>query len=364
MILERSKRVPMHDTKIGASAQLIAQLSAIARSNGLADLAQRLVKLRTWVGAELREIDAQLASLPIGDSRIERAAKHLLDIGGKHLRPLCLAVACKAGKDFDSRARDLAMAVELVHSATLLHDDVIDMGEARRGHSTPRIIYGNAASIYAGDWLLVQALMRIQRADVPGLMDKMLQIIADMVEAESLQLDNRGRINASFDDYFQVVEGKTAALFRWALYAGGKVGDLSEKSCDALEAYGRHLGIAFQAVDDLLDVDGDAEKTGKMLFTDLREGKMTYPLLTALERKPDLREPVEECRLGQGDAPLPPLALAAVLQGIEETGAVGACREFAREHSAKAVAALTEIGNPQAAEALTTIAQATTFRKH
>ena len=354
----------MHDSTISASAQLIGQLSGIAQSNGLADLAQRLVKLRTWVGAELRNIDEELATLPIGDTRIEAAAKQLLDMGGKHLRPLCLAVACKAGTGFDERARDLAIAVELVHSATLLHDDVIDLGETRRGKATPRMVYGNAASIYAGDWLLVQALMRIQRAQIPGLMDKMLQIIADMVEAESLQLDNRGRINSSFDDYFQVVEGKTAALFRWALYAGGMSGGLSTAACTALENYGRHLGIAFQAVDDLLDIDGDAQLTGKALFTDLREGKMTFPLLTALARNPELRAPVEECTLGACDAPLPPKALQAVLQGLHDTGAVTACREFAEEQSLKAVAALTEVQNPAAAEALTTIAQATTFRKN
>jgi octaprenyl-diphosphate synthase len=226
------------------------------------------------------------------------------------------------------------------------------------------MIYGNAASIYAGDWLLVQALMRIQKAGIEGLTDKMLVIINDMVHAESLQLDNRGRINSSFDDYFKVVEGKTAALFRWALYAGARVGGLDEAECQALETYGLHLGIAFQAVDDILDVDGDAQVTGKALFTDLREGKMTYPLLKALERDKSITASVEECAQKPAELPLPPEALQRVLAALHNTGAIEACRDFAAQHSRKAVAALADIRCAETATALTTIAQATTFRKH
>ena len=346
------------------SARLIGQLSSIANQNGLADLAGRLQHLWHWVEDELNAFDQEMATLPIGESLIEKAALHLLDMGGKHLRPLCLAVASKAGNGFDERGRSLALAVELIHSATLLHDDVIDLGDTRRGHSTSRMIYGNAASIYAGDWLLVQALMRIQSANIDGLTDKMLIIINDMVHAESLQLDNRGRINSSFDDYFKVVEGKTAALFCWALYAGGRVAGLDEDECQALETYGLHLGIAFQAIDDLLDVDGDAQVTGKALFTDLREGKMTYPLLMALERDASITNSVQECAEKPPEQPLPAEALQVVLAALHSTGAITACREFAQEHSRKAVAALAHLRCQETVVALTTIAEATTFRKH
>ncbi len=353
-----------HTVATQTSARLIGQLSNIAHRNGLSDLADRLKHLWHWVEDELKDFEREMAELPVGESRIEKAAHHLLDMGGKHLRPLCLAVAAKSGSGFDARARQLAVAVELVHSATLLHDDVIDLGDSRRGHSTSRMIYGNAASIYAGDWLLVQALMRIQKAGVPDLMDSMLVIINDMVHAESLQLDNRGRINSSFEDYFQVVEGKTAALFRWALYAGAKVGAHSEDECVKLESYGRHLGIAFQAVDDLLDVDGDAQVTGKALFTDLREGKMTYPLLVALERDPSLQGAVLECAQKPPEQPLPASALESVLASLHNTGAIEACREFAARHSREAIATLSDLSCDETIEALTTIAQATTFRRN
>lgn len=346
------------------SARLIGQLSSIANRNGLLDLAGRLQSLWQWIEDELTSFEKEMAQFPMGSSRIEEAAHHLLDMGGKHLRPLCLAVAAKSGTGFDKRGSDLALAVEFVHSATLLHDDVIDMGETRRGHSTSRVIYGNAASIYAGDWLLVQALMRVQSAGIDGLMDRMLTIINDMVHAESLQLDNRGRINASFEDYFSVVEGKTAALFRWALYAGGRVGGLSDKDCDSLELYGKHLGIAFQAVDDLLDVDGDAQVTGKALFTDLREGKMTYPLLVALQRDSSLQEPVQECAEKPPEQPLPANALQTVLAGLHRTGAIEACRDFAAKHSANAKTAIADLPSEEARTALATIAEATTFRRN
>jgi octaprenyl-diphosphate synthase len=345
------------------SARLIGQLSNIAHQNGLLDLAGRLQHLWTWVADELEAFDAEMELLPVGESRIEQAAHHLLDMGGKHLRPLCLAVAAKAGTGFDDRARKLALAVELIHSATLLHDDVIDLGDSRRGHSTSRMIYGNAASIYAGDWLLVQALMRIQAANIDGLTDKMLVIINDMVHAESLQLDNRGRINSSFDDYFQVVEGKTAALFRWALYAGARAGGLGEEECKVFETYGLHLGIAFQAVDDLLDIDGDAQVTGKALFTDLREGKMTYPLLVAMQRDSSVAAAVEECPQKPAELPLPPDALQKVLASLHSTGAIEACRDFAAQHSRKAIAAIADVSCSDTSAALTTIAEATTFRK-
>ncbi len=346
------------------SSRLIGQLSTIAQRNGLADLASRLGQLWQWVDDDLKTFEAELERLPVGTTRVEKAAHHLTDMGGKHLRPLCLAVAAKAGSGFDERARKLAVAVELVHSATLMHDDVIDLGDTRRGHSTSRMIYGNAASIYAGDWLLVQALMRIQEAGVEGLMDKMLLIINDMVHAESLQLDNRGKVNASYEDYLSVVEGKTAALFRWALVAGGKVGGLDVENCNALESYGRHLGIAFQAVDDLLDIDGDAQLTGKALFTDLREGKMTYPLLVAMDRDADLHVAVLECVETPPEQDLPKNALQRVLTALHDTGAVKACREFAAGHSTDAVESIAGLPSEETTQALTTIAQATTFRKN
>src|SRR5262249_22155884 len=148
--------------------------------------------------------------------------------------PLCVALAARAGNGFGAAARQLAVAVELVHTATLLHDDVVDVGDTRRGAPAARVVYGNAASIFAGDWLLVEALRRVRAAAVPDALDRLLDIIEEMIMAESTQLDRRGVMVADRAAYFRVVEGKTASLFRWALWAGGRAGGLDERACRAL----------------------------------------------------------------------------------------------------------------------------------
>ncbi|MFO0001365.1 MAG: polyprenyl synthetase family protein, partial [bacterium] len=114
---------------------------------------------------------------------------------------MCVALASRVGTGFSQTARDLAVAAELVHNATLLHDDVVDLGDRRRGAPAARVLYGNAASIYAGDWLLVEALMRVRRAGMPDLLDKALGVLAEMLAAEALQLARRGRVDTTLDDY-------------------------------------------------------------------------------------------------------------------------------------------------------------------
>lgn len=344
-----------------ASAQLIQQLGHVCRDRGLPDLAARLAALHSWIQSELRDFEIELDTLSAGARAVQRAARHLLDLGGKHLRPMCVALAAKLGTGFDARARQLAMAVELVHTATLLHDDVVDLGETRRGVATARMIYGNAASIFAGDWLLVEALRRIRRTEDPGLLDRMLAIIEEMILAESLQLERRGKLADDESIYFQVVEGKTAALFRWAMYAGGRAGGLDEDSCAALERYGLHLGVAFQAVDDLLDFGGDERQTGKGVFADLREGKATYPLIVALRRDPALRPLLEEALRSSGD--LPETMTRTVLASMERTGALADCRALAHERVRQAVASLAPIADGPGKTALVTVAEATVYRE-
>lgn len=347
---------------VSADKNLIARLGQVVSSQGLDGLAERLVGLHTWVQEEMRSFQQELEVLPRGAAVVQKSAHHLLDLDGKHLRPMCVVLASKLGSGFDESTRHLAMAVELVHTATLLHDDVIDQGAVRRGKPTARILYGNAAAIYAGDWLLIKALKRLRQAGHAGLMDRMLDIIDEMILAESVQLENRGRINGSLSDYFRVVEGKTAALFKWAMYAGAVAAGLPTSQAEALETYGLNLGIAFQAVDDLLDLDGEAARTGKSLFTDLREGKMTYPLIIALQRLPELREAVERC-VESGEGPLPAEDIQTVLDGLRQTNALADCRALAEERASKAVAALSPFEDGPGKEALVTIARATVVRQ-
>ena len=342
---------------------LLARLGSVVGPRDIPQLERRLLDLESWVAADLVDFERELSALTLGTSAVERSAHHLLDLDGKHVRPLCVVLAARAGSGFDASARQLAVAVELVHSATLLHDDVVDLGETRRGAATARTVYGNAASIFAGDWLLVEALRRIRRAGVAGLLDRMLEIIEEMILAESVQLENRGRINAALEDYFRVVEGKTAALFRWAMLAGARAGGLDDHDAAALERFGHHLGVAFQAVDDLLDISGDAMVTGKALFTDLREGKMTYPLILALERAPDLVPVLAECAGLAPDEELPRRAVERVLGALAATGALDDCRALAGRHAAEAARAIEALPAGPGKTALITVAETTAMRE-
>ncbi len=345
-----------------ASTPLIEQLGHVCKDRGLPALATRLSALQAWIAEDLRGFRAELETMPRGERAVQAAAHHLLVRGGKHLRPMCVALAAKFGTGFGAAARQLAMAVELVHTATLLHDDVVDLGDVRRGAPAARALYGNAASIFAGDWLLVDALRRVRQAQVPGLLDRMLSIIEEMILAESLQLERRGRIDGDVASYFRVVEGKTAALFRWAMYAGGRVGGLEEGWCEALERFGLHLGVAFQAVDDCLDF-GSQTHTGKSLFTDLREGKMTYPLILAIERDPRLMPLLQQIGASSPSEPLPDTAVRTINQTLERTAALTDTRALAAQHVQSAIDSLASLPNGDAKRALITVAEATVHRE-
>jgi len=346
----------------GSSDKVLSSLRAVCDSQGLGDLSSRLLQLAELVRWDMKELEEALATLPRGESHVHKSGVHLLDQGGKRLRPMCVALAARCGAGFGPAARELGVAVELVHCATLLHDDVVDLGDTRRGAPAARTLYGNAASIFAGDWLLVEALRRVRAVEVPGALERLLDIIEEMIFAESIQLENKGRIDTRRKSYFDVVEGKTAALFRWAMFAGGRAGALDDASCAALELYGRHLGVAFQLVDDILDYSGDAEVTGKEAFIDLREGKMTYPLIVALEREPSLDEVLQEILA------LPPEAMPSerirgrLLATLERTEALADCRRLAFEHADKAAAAVADLPSSSSRTALLTIAEATVHR--
>ena len=340
-----------------AGPDVLDRLATASGARGARDLGDRIASLGRWVRADLAEFEAELAVLPRGARVVHQAAHHLLDLRGKHLRPLCVAIASRFGAGFTARARSLAVAVELVHTATLLHDDVVDVADRRRGEPSARVVYGNAASIFAGDWLLVAALRRIAAAGVAGLLDRMLAVIDEMIVAESHQLERRGRIEPARAEYFRIVEGKTAALFRWAMIAGARAAGLGAREEAALERYGLHLGVAFQAVDDELDF-GDG--TGKDSLADLREGKMTFPLVVALERDPDLRAELERALAAPPEHA--PAELAAIAACVGETGALAATRRLAEQHAQLALAELDALPRGAARDALTTVALASLER--
>ena len=242
----------------------------------------------------------------------------------------------------------------------MLFRSVVDVSDVRRGSPTARVIYGNAASVYAGDWLLIDALQRLENAGRSDLMVRLLRVLREMLDGEALQLDKRGNVDASVDDYFRIVRGKTASLFRFALYAGGAAGLASPADCDALGEFGEAMGVAFQVTDDVLDLSGAATDLGKNIFADLHEGKFTLPLLLAMERAPALRETLRSGMTGE----VRPGLDAEVLRTLESTGALVDARAKALALSTEAMAALSGIADSPAKQALEQVAVALVHRKH
>jgi octaprenyl-diphosphate synthase len=343
-------------TQLALSRAVLDRLAHVSSARGAPNLGERLASLDRWVRADLVAFEAEIAALPRGTRVVHAAAHHLLDLRGKHLRPLCVALTSRFGDGFTEQARGLAVAVELVHSATLLHDDVVDVAERRRGEPAACVVYGNAASIFAGDWLLVAALRRIAATGIEGVLDRKLVVIDEMIVAESIQLERRGNVTGAREDYFAIVEGKTAALFRWAMIAGARVAKLPPSGEAALERFGLHLGVAFQAVDDELDF---ADGTGKDPLADLREGKITYPLVVALEREPSLH-PRLTALLAEPDPRRD--ELAAIAATVRATGALAATRALAEEHVERALAVLDELPAGPPRDALVTVALASLER--
>jgi octaprenyl-diphosphate synthase len=230
------------------------------------------------------------------------------------------------------------VAAELTHSATLLHDDVIDDGPVRRGMPASRVIWGNTVSVLAGDWLLTRSLeITAGHPAADRALPALLATMRRLVEGEVKQLSLRGGFRATEQDYFQVIEGKTASLFGWACAAGGWAAGQEGAIPAALSRFGEGIGTAFQLVDDALDYAADPEKLGKRLGADLVEGKATLPLIRALVAEPGLRARLAP--IADGADPTDEVCLE-VIAAVKRTGGVDAARALAREHTRGALSAL------------------------
>ena len=311
--------------------------------------------LNSVIAADMAAVDRVLReSLSSNVVLIRQVAEHIIGGGGKRLRPALLLLAAGAcgyrGRDHHT----LAAVIEMIHTATLLHDDVVDESEMRRGHATANAMFGNAASVLVGDFLYSRAfqlMVGLERMRV-------LRIVADatnlIAEGEVMQLMHAG--DAALDErgYFGVIERKTAKLFEAAGRLGAVLGDAPPAIEDALARYGMHLGTAFQIMDDVLDYSGDAAAIGKNLGDDLAEGKMTLPLIRALaigtaEEAGLIRHAVSGGGLTD---------FAPVVAALHRTGALTYARERALSESAAATACLDGLAPSPAAS---TLLQLSTF---
>jgi octaprenyl-diphosphate synthase len=294
------------------------------------------------------------------EATLQAAARHLVAAGGKRIRPTVALLACGASGGDMATAIPFGVAAELTHSATLLHDDVIDDGPLRRGQPASRVIWGNTVSVLAGDWLLTRSLEIVAaHAAAARALPALLATMRRLVEGEVKQLSLRGGFRATERDYFEVIEGKTASLFGWACSAGGWAAGADGPLPLALGRFGEGIGTAFQLVDDALDYAADPAKLGKRLGADLVEGKATLPLIRALAAEPALRERLAP--IADGADPTDELCLE-VIAAVKRTGGVEAARALARTHTRDALAALELVPDGPHRRALAEAAVALTER--
>ena len=340
---------------------ILSQLDASAVRGDRPEKAQAALQEVPLLSDELSSLEQELTrATDDAEETLRAAARHLVGSGGKRIRPTVTLLACGACSGELRTAVPFACAAELTHSATLLHDDVIDDGPTRRGQPASRVLWGNAVSVLSGDWLLTRALEIVaaqpaRSAALPALLATMRRL----VEGEVLQLSLRGSFEATEQDYFDVVRGKTASLFGWSAAAGGWAAGVRGEIPDALAEFGEGIGMAFQLVDDALDYCGEPELLGKRLGQDFSEGKATLPLIRAFQREPELRERLTRLVEGREDA----AAVAAdVIQAVRRTGGVEAARELARQHTAAAMRALEKVPDGRHRRAMAEAARTLTER--
>jgi octaprenyl-diphosphate synthase len=325
---------------------------------GDADALARLVAL---VGPDLARCNELIvARMDSPVALIPQLAAHLVAAGGKRLRPLLtLASARLCGYEGFRHVR-LAACVEFIHTATLLHDDVVDESQLRRGLASANAVFGNNASVLVGDFLFARAFQLMVEDGSLRVLDILSHAAATIAEGEVLQLQTQNDLSTPVSRYLDVIRGKTAALFEAACEVGAVVADRPASEARALHEYGANLGMAFQLVDDALDYAADQATLGKTVGDDFREGKITLPVLAAYaagdadERAFWVRT-VEESDQGDGD-------LARAMALVAHRGAIRATLERAGRFAAEAKAALEVFPDGETRRALLAVADYTVSR--
>ncbi len=265
-------------------------------------------------------------------------ARHLIDSGGKRLRPmLTLAAAKLCGYEGEGHLR-LAASVEFMHTATLLHDDVVDESDLRRGKTTARLVWGNEASVLVGDYLLGQAFKMMVEVGSLAALRILSDAAAVIAEGEVMQLVTAKNTETTEDDYLAVIDAKTAALFAAAAEVGAAIAERPKSEAAGLRSYGRNLGIAFQLVDDALDYSGEASTLGKSIGDDFREGKITLPVVLCYRRGNAAERAFWHRTLEEGDVRDDDLSEAMAL--MQKHHAIGDTMERARHYGSIARDAL------------------------
>lgn len=291
---------------------------------------------------------------------IDKMSHHMIESGGKRLRPLLVLLTSNACGYQGQDHIDLAAMVEFFHTATLLHDDVIDESTLRRGRQTANNIWGSKASILVGDYLFTQSIELMVDINNSEVLKLFSRTALEISCGEVKQLSNRHNPALTFEEYFDVIRAKTALLFAAASCIGPIISNSSKEMQDALYAYGLHLGNAFQLIDDALDYCSDAKTIGKNIGDDLADGKATLPLIYALQHGTEVQKQQIEESLKHGTLDFLPEILAA----LEETKAIEYTKEIAAKEVDTAINCLTILPESKYKNALIGLAQFALLRSY
>lgn len=286
-------------------------------------------------------------------SLIDDLANHIVQSGGKRLRPLLVLLSCHACSYKGEDHIKLAAMIEFFHTATLLHDDVIDESTLRRGQETANEIWGSKASILVGDYLFIQYMQLMIEVGNMDIMKLLMNISHKISCGEIKQLHNRHKPNLSIEQYFDVIAAKTSILFAASSALGPMIAKADENIFQGFYHYGLHLGNAFQLIDDALDYNSNSETLGKNIGDDLADGKATLPLLHALENSLPQEQQLIRVSLEQGNVE----ALPEILAIIKSTKSIEYTQQMAKQESENAIAALDVISDSVHKEAMIELAQ-------
>jgi octaprenyl-diphosphate synthase len=321
-------------------------------------------RLSSLVVDEMSRVNTLIAERMASEHapRIPEVTAHLLGAGGKRLRPiLTLAAAKMCGYEGENHIK-LAATVEFIHTATLLHDDVVDESDQRRGRPTANLLWDNQSSVLVGDYLFARSFQLMVEAESLRILDILANASAVIAEGEVLQLSTANNLASGEATYLTMIHGKTAALFAAATEVGGVVAKVDETLVRALKAYGEALGMAFQIADDLLDYGGSSAALGKNVGDDFREGKVTMPVLVAHARadadgRAFWKRVIEDRKQQEGD-------LARALDLMQSTGALAETSRIAQDYVDSAKTSLNAFPESRLRAALTDIADFVIARTH
>ena len=308
---------------------------------------------------DMRQVDDTIhARLQSQVALINEIGRYITAAGGKRLRPALVLLAARALGAHGSEAVIHAAMIEFIHTSTLLHDDVVDESGLRRGQKTANAVWGNAGAVLCGDFLYSRAFQMMVESGRMQVMQVMADATNAIAEGEVLQLLNCGDPDTDETRYLRVIELKTARLFEAGCRLGAISAEQGEAMQQAMHAYGHHLGLAFQLIDDVLDYTADATISGKNVGTDLAEGKPTLPLIQAMRsgdatQRELIRDAITHGRVDQ---------LENVLKAVESTGAIPYTRALAERHSRAAIDSLGDVPDSPYKTAMIELARFNTDR--